>query len=57
MIDDDDKAIGIISLSDLLFYLVLRPCGELIFNLPTILDRVPRNNTLFLSRSLLVDFR
>lgn len=28
MIDDDDKVIGIISLSDLLFYLVLRPCGE-----------------------------
>ncbi|XP_025989711.2 dentin sialophosphoprotein isoform X2 [Solenopsis invicta] len=28
VIDDDDKVIGIISLSDLLFYLVLRPCGE-----------------------------
>ncbi|XP_015586560.1 dentin sialophosphoprotein [Cephus cinctus] len=28
VVDDDDKAIGIISLSDLLFYLVLRPCGE-----------------------------
>ncbi|CAL1679412.1 unnamed protein product [Lasius platythorax] len=26
--DDEDKVIGIISLSDLLFYLVLRPCGE-----------------------------
>ncbi|XP_026829759.1 uncharacterized protein LOC105275230 isoform X2 [Ooceraea biroi] len=28
VIDDEDKVIGIISLSDLLFYLVLRPCGE-----------------------------
>ena len=28
VVDDDDKVIGIISLSDLLFYLVLRPCGE-----------------------------
>lgn len=28
VIDDDDKVIGIISLSDLLFYLVLRPCGK-----------------------------
>ncbi|XP_015181525.1 PREDICTED: serine-rich adhesin for platelets [Polistes dominula] len=28
VIDDDDKVIGIISLSDLLYYLVLRPCGE-----------------------------
>ncbi|XP_075213258.1 SNF4/AMP-activated protein kinase gamma subunit isoform X1 [Lycorma delicatula] len=26
--DDDDKVIGILSLSDLLLYLVLRPCGE-----------------------------
>ncbi|XP_076748563.1 SNF4/AMP-activated protein kinase gamma subunit [Xylocopa sonorina] len=28
VVDDDDKVTGIISLSDLLFYLVLRPCGE-----------------------------
>ncbi|XP_066603714.1 uncharacterized protein SNF4Agamma isoform X2 [Prorops nasuta] len=28
VVDDEDKVIGIISLSDLLFYLVLRPCGE-----------------------------
>ncbi|XP_051165788.1 5'-AMP-activated protein kinase subunit gamma-2 isoform X2 [Leptopilina boulardi] len=28
VVDDDDKVIGIISLSDLLFHLVLRPCGE-----------------------------
>ncbi|XP_011310524.1 5'-AMP-activated protein kinase subunit gamma-2 isoform X1 [Fopius arisanus] len=28
VVDEDEKAIGIISLSDLLFYLVLRPCGE-----------------------------
>lgn len=28
MVDDDDKVIGIISLSDLFLYLVLRPCGE-----------------------------
>lgn len=28
IVDDDDKVIGIISLSDLLLYLVLRPCGE-----------------------------
>ncbi|XP_076181984.1 SNF4/AMP-activated protein kinase gamma subunit isoform X2 [Ptiloglossa arizonensis] len=28
VVDEDDKVIGIISLSDLLFYLVLRPCGE-----------------------------
>ncbi|KAK0090186.1 hypothetical protein PV326_004211, partial [Microctonus aethiopoides] len=28
IVDDDEKVIGIISLSDLLFYLVLRPCGE-----------------------------
>ncbi|XP_035739666.1 serine-rich adhesin for platelets-like isoform X2 [Vespa mandarinia] len=28
VIDEDDKVIGIISLSDLLYYLVLRPCGE-----------------------------
>ncbi|XP_033211898.1 uncharacterized protein LOC117169575 [Belonocnema kinseyi] len=28
VVDDDDRVIGIISLSDLLFYLVLRPCGE-----------------------------
>ncbi|XP_046829001.1 serine-rich adhesin for platelets isoform X5 [Vespa crabro] len=27
VIDEDDKVIGIISLSDLLYYLVLRPCG------------------------------
>ncbi|KAG8288133.1 5'-AMP-activated protein kinase subunit gamma-2 [Homalodisca vitripennis] len=26
--DDDDKVIGILSLSDLLLYLVLRPCGD-----------------------------
>ncbi|XP_043288182.1 dentin sialophosphoprotein isoform X2 [Venturia canescens] len=28
VVDEEDKVIGIISLSDLLFYLVLRPCGE-----------------------------
>lgn len=28
VVDDDDKVIGIISLSDLLMYLVLRPTGE-----------------------------
>ncbi|XP_008194318.1 5'-AMP-activated protein kinase subunit gamma-2 isoform X3 [Tribolium castaneum] len=28
VVDDDDKVIGIISLSDLFLYLVLRPCGE-----------------------------
>lgn len=28
VVDEDDKVIGIISLSDLLFYLVLRPCGK-----------------------------
>ncbi|GJQ70363.1 hypothetical protein Trydic_g22795 [Trypoxylus dichotomus] len=28
VVDDADKVIGIISLSDLLLYLVLRPCGE-----------------------------
>ncbi|XP_063223688.1 5'-AMP-activated protein kinase subunit gamma-2 isoform X2 [Bacillus rossius redtenbacheri] len=28
VVDEDDKVIGIISLSDLLLYLVLRPCGE-----------------------------
>lgn len=28
VVDDDEKVIGIISLSDLLLYLVLRPCGE-----------------------------
>ncbi|GLV41653.1 SNF4/AMP-activated protein kinase gamma subunit [Carabus blaptoides fortunei] len=28
VVDDEDKVIGIISLSDLLLYLVLRPCGE-----------------------------
>ncbi|KAK2582504.1 hypothetical protein KPH14_004803 [Odynerus spinipes] len=28
VVDEDDKVIGIISLSDLLYYLVLRPCGE-----------------------------
>ncbi|XP_017890901.1 dentin sialophosphoprotein-like isoform X2 [Ceratina calcarata] len=28
VVDDDDKVTGIISLSDLLFYLVLKPCGE-----------------------------
>lgn len=26
--DDDEKVIGIISLSDILLYLVLKPCGE-----------------------------
>lgn len=26
--DDEDKVIGVISLSDLLLYLVLRPCGD-----------------------------
>ena len=29
MVDDEEKVIGIISLSDLLLYLVLRPCGKL----------------------------
>lgn len=28
VVDDDEKVIGIISLSDILLYLVLRPCGE-----------------------------
>ncbi|XP_056631765.1 uncharacterized protein LOC130441914 [Diorhabda sublineata] len=28
VVDDEDKVLGIISLSDLLLYLVLRPCGE-----------------------------
>lgn len=28
VVDEDDKVIGIISLSDLLLYLVLKPCGE-----------------------------
>lgn len=28
MVDDHDKVIGVISLSDLLNQLVLRPCGE-----------------------------
>lgn len=28
VVDEGDKVIGIISLSDLLLYLVLRPCGE-----------------------------
>lgn len=28
MVDENDKVIGMISLSDLLLYLVLRPCGE-----------------------------
>jgi len=28
VVDEDEKVIGIISLSDLLLYLVLRPCGE-----------------------------
>ncbi|KAK0167210.1 hypothetical protein PV327_004639 [Microctonus hyperodae] len=28
IVDDDERVIGMISLSDLLFYLVLRPCGE-----------------------------
>lgn len=28
VVDEDDKVIGIISLSDLLMYLVLRPTGE-----------------------------
>ncbi|KAF7281465.1 hypothetical protein GWI33_004712, partial [Rhynchophorus ferrugineus] len=28
VVDDEDKVTGIISLSDLLLYLVLRPCGE-----------------------------
>lgn len=28
VVDDEEKVIGIISLSDLLLYLVLRPCGE-----------------------------
>lgn len=28
MVDEDDKVIGIISLSDLLMYLVLRPTGD-----------------------------
>ena len=29
IVDDDDKVAGMISLSDILAYLVLRPCGEL----------------------------
>ncbi|XP_018573829.1 uncharacterized protein LOC108912898 [Anoplophora glabripennis] len=28
VVDDEEKVIGIISLSDLLLYLVLKPCGE-----------------------------
>jgi 5'-AMP-activated protein kinase regulatory gamma subunit len=28
VVDDEDKVIGIISLSDLFLFLVLRPCGE-----------------------------
>jgi 5'-AMP-activated protein kinase regulatory gamma subunit len=28
VVDEEDKVIGIISLSDLLLYLVLRPCGK-----------------------------
>lgn len=28
VVDDNERAIGMISLSDLLLYLVLRPCGE-----------------------------
>lgn len=28
IVDDDEKVIGILSLSDLLLYLVLKPCGE-----------------------------
>lgn len=28
VVNEEDKVIGIISLSDLLLYLVLRPCGE-----------------------------
>lgn len=28
VVDDEEKVIGIISLSDILLYLVLRPCGE-----------------------------
>lgn len=28
VVDDEERVIGIISLSDLLLYLVLRPCGE-----------------------------
>ncbi|XP_014256841.1 uncharacterized protein LOC106670767 isoform X5 [Cimex lectularius] len=32
--DDEDKVIGILSLSDLLQYLVLRPCGEEILSRP-----------------------
>lgn len=28
VVDDEDKVIGIISLSDILLYLVLRPCGD-----------------------------
>lgn len=28
VVDENEKVIGIISLSDLLLYLVLRPCGE-----------------------------
>lgn len=28
VVDEEDKVIGIISLSDLLLYLVLRPCGD-----------------------------
>lgn len=29
--DENEKVIGIISLSDILLYLVLRPCGKLLF--------------------------
>ena len=29
IVDDDDKVAGMISLSDILAYLVLRPCGKL----------------------------
>lgn len=28
VVDDEDRVIGIISLSDILLYLVLRPCGD-----------------------------
>lgn len=28
VVDEEDRVIGIISLSDLLLYLVLRPCGK-----------------------------
>lgn len=31
VVDETDKVIGIISLSDLLLYLVLKPCGERLF--------------------------